>query len=55
MGLCLRVSVENCIQSIQTIKDFEKGFQIEVLEELDTQSGRDYKYRIVKIMKQSNE
>lgn len=52
MGLCLRVSVENCIQSIQTIKVFENGFQIDVMEELATQSGSNYKYRIVKIRRQ---
>ena len=54
IGLCLRVSVENCIQAIQTIKIFENGFQIDVMEELATQSGREYKYRIVKISRQSN-
>jgi hypothetical protein len=55
IGLCLRVSVENCIQAIQTISIFEKGFQIDVMEELSTQSGREYKYRIVKIRQQLNE
>jgi hypothetical protein len=48
-GVCLRVSIENCIQSIETIGILTKGIEINVSEEYKTNLDQGYPYRIVKI------